>query len=136
MNTCIISTHTHNLWFWLKRPPLAFSVAETPLAEMSGRKRPRLKCPWPKCPTFKLLNLCSAQIIKKNYIIGFKKYKYKISHFYPYASTVNTSDGLAHLAVSYFQTTASLLTFVCGEHFCHQTSFHSPKMYFSIKHTL
>ena len=32
---------------WPKRPPLAFSVAETSVAEMSGPK-----CPWPKCPTF------------------------------------------------------------------------------------
>ena len=50
---------THNLWFWPKRPPLAFSLAETPVAEMSGPKRPRPKrprpkCPWPKCPTFDL----------------------------------------------------------------------------------
>ena len=43
---------THNLWLWPKRPPLAFSVAETSVAEMSGPKRPRPKCPWPKCPTF------------------------------------------------------------------------------------
>ena len=42
-------TQTHNLWFWPKRPPLAFSVAETSVAEMSGPKRPR-----PKCPTFAL----------------------------------------------------------------------------------
>ena len=40
-------TLTHNLWFWLKCPPLAFSVAE-----MSAPKRPRPKCPWLKCPTF------------------------------------------------------------------------------------
>ena len=46
---------THNLWFWPKRPPLTFSVAETSVAEMSGPKRPRPKCPWPKCPTFNLL---------------------------------------------------------------------------------
>ena len=52
MNTCMESTPTHNLWFWPKRPPLAFSVAETSVAEMSGPKRPRPKCPWPKCPTF------------------------------------------------------------------------------------
>ena len=47
-----VHTSTHNLWFWPKRPPLAFSVAETSVAEMSGPKRPRPKCPWPKCPTF------------------------------------------------------------------------------------
>ena len=46
-----INTHPH-LWFWPKRPPLAFSVAETSVAEMSGPKHPRPKCPWPKCPTF------------------------------------------------------------------------------------
>ena len=46
-------TPTHNLWFWPKRPPLAFSLAETSVAEMSGPKRPRPKCPWPKCPTFR-----------------------------------------------------------------------------------
>ena len=45
-------TPTHNLWFWPKRPPLAFSVAETSVAEMSGPKRHRPKCPWRKCPTF------------------------------------------------------------------------------------
>ena len=45
-------TPTHNLWIWPKRPPLAFSLAETSVAEMSGPKRPRPKCPWPKCPTF------------------------------------------------------------------------------------
>ena len=45
-------TPTHNFRFWPKRPPLAFSVAETSMAEMSGPKRPRPKCPWPKCPTF------------------------------------------------------------------------------------
>ena len=28
-------TPTHNLWLWPKRPPLAFSVAETSVAEMS-----------------------------------------------------------------------------------------------------
>ena len=37
---------------WPKRPPLAFSVAETSVAEMSGPKRPRPKSLWPKCPTF------------------------------------------------------------------------------------
>ena len=37
---------------WPKRPPLAFTLAETSVAEMSGPKRPRPKCPWPKCPTF------------------------------------------------------------------------------------
>ena len=44
-----ISAHTptHNLWLWPKRPPLTFSVAE-----MSGPKRLRPKCPWLKCPTF------------------------------------------------------------------------------------
>ena len=52
MNTYMESTPTHNLWFWPKRPPLPFSVAETSVAEMSGPKRPRPKCPWPKCPTF------------------------------------------------------------------------------------
>ena len=52
MNTCMESTPTHNLWFWPKRPPLAFSVAEMSVAEMSGPKRPRPKSPWPKCPTF------------------------------------------------------------------------------------
>ena len=46
------NTPTHNLWFWPKRPPLAFSVAETSVAKMSGPKHPRPKCPWPKCPTF------------------------------------------------------------------------------------
>ena len=40
-----------NCRFWPKRPPLAFSVAETSVAEMSGPKRPRPKCPWPKCPS-------------------------------------------------------------------------------------
>ena len=47
-------TLTHNLRFWPKRPPLAFSVAETSVAEMSGPKRPGPKCLWPKCPTFLL----------------------------------------------------------------------------------
>ena len=28
-------TPTHNLWLWPKRPPLAFSVAETSVAETS-----------------------------------------------------------------------------------------------------
>ena len=28
-------TPTHNLWFWPKRPPLAFSLAATSVAEMS-----------------------------------------------------------------------------------------------------
>ena len=32
-------TPTHNLWLWPKRPPLAFSVAETSEAKMSRRKR-------------------------------------------------------------------------------------------------
>ena len=45
-------TLTHNIWLWPKRPPLAFSVAETSVAEMSRPKRPRPKCLWPKCPTF------------------------------------------------------------------------------------
>ena len=38
-------TPTQNLWLWPKRPPLAFSVSETIVAEMSGPKRPRPKCP-------------------------------------------------------------------------------------------
>ena len=42
---------TQNLWLWPKRPPSAFSVAETSVAEMSRPKRPRPKCPWPKCPS-------------------------------------------------------------------------------------
>ena len=37
---CIHTSQTQNLWLWPKRPPLAFSVAETSVAEMS----------WPKCP--------------------------------------------------------------------------------------
>ena len=46
-------THPNpKLIIWPKRPPSAFSVAETSVAEMSGPKRPRPKCPWPKCPTF------------------------------------------------------------------------------------
>ena len=45
-------TPTHSLWLRPKRPPLAFSVTETSVAEMSGPKRPRPKYPWPKCPTF------------------------------------------------------------------------------------
>ena len=40
-------TPTHNLWLCPKRPPLAFSVAVTSVAEMFGPK-----CPRPKCPTF------------------------------------------------------------------------------------
>ena len=36
---------------FVKRPPSAFSVAETSVAEMSKPKRPRPKCPWPKCPS-------------------------------------------------------------------------------------
>ena len=40
------TSQTQNLCFWPKRPPLAFSVAETSVAEMS-----RPKCPWPKCPS-------------------------------------------------------------------------------------
>ena len=39
------TSQTQNLWLWLKRPPLAFSVAETSVAEMSGPKCPRPKCP-------------------------------------------------------------------------------------------
>ena len=50
-------TPTHNLWFWSKRPLLAFSVAEMSMAEMSGPKRPRPKCPWPKCPTFTIVGI-------------------------------------------------------------------------------
>ena len=42
MNTCMEPSPTHSLWLWPKHAPLAFSVAE-----MSGPKRPR-----PKCPTF------------------------------------------------------------------------------------
>ena len=33
-------TPTHNLWLWPKRPPLAYSVAEMPVAEMSGFEMP------------------------------------------------------------------------------------------------
>ena len=44
---------------WPKRPPMAFSVAETSVAEMSEPKRPRSKCPWPKCPTF---DICSQEM--------------------------------------------------------------------------
>ena len=53
-------TPTHNLWFWPKRPPLAFSMAETSVAEMLGPKRPRPKCPWPKCPWPKCPTFCSG----------------------------------------------------------------------------
>ena len=45
------TSQTQNLWFWPKRPPSAFSEAETSVAEMSRPKRPRPKCPWPKCPS-------------------------------------------------------------------------------------
>ena len=48
---CMHTSQTPNLWFWPKRPPSAFSVAETSVAEMSRPKRPRPKCPWPKCPS-------------------------------------------------------------------------------------
>ena len=58
-------TPTHNLWFWPKRPPMAFSVAETSVAEMSGPKRPRPKCPWPKCPTFVLTLFAKIKFLQK-----------------------------------------------------------------------
>ena len=47
-------THTpiHNLRLWPKCPPLAFSMAEMSVAEMSGPKRPGRKCRRLKCPTF------------------------------------------------------------------------------------
>ena len=48
---CMQTSQTQKLRFWPKRPPSAFSVAETSVAEMSGPKRPRPKCPWPKCPS-------------------------------------------------------------------------------------
>ena len=48
---------THNLWLWPKRPPLAFSVAETSVAEMSGTKSPR-----PKCPTFVAITFIQRNI--------------------------------------------------------------------------
>ena len=48
---CMHTSLTQNLWLWPKRPPSAFSVAETSVAEMSRPKRPRPKCPWPKCPS-------------------------------------------------------------------------------------
>ena len=77
MNTCMESTPTHNLWFWPKRPPLVFSVAETSVAEMSGPKRPRPKCPRPKCPTF-YVNTCEKRgfdsLIKETHP-GLKKTK-------------------------------------------------------------
>ena len=60
---CVTHLYMHtpqptNLRFWPKRPPLAFSMAETSVAEMSGPKRPRPKCPWPKCPTFEFRPNC------------------------------------------------------------------------------
>ena len=61
-------TPTNNLWLWPKRPPLAFSVAETSVAEMSGPKRPRPKCPWPKCPTFVSANM-HLYTLEKNVLI-------------------------------------------------------------------
>ena len=39
---------------WSKRPPLAFSMAETSVAEMTGSE-----CPWPKCPTFDFFRECA-----------------------------------------------------------------------------
>ena len=48
---CMHTSQTQNLWLWPKRPPSAFSVAETSVAEMSRPKRPRPKCPLPKCPS-------------------------------------------------------------------------------------
>ena len=58
-------TPTHNLWFWPKRPPLAFCLAETSVAEMSGPIRPWPKCPWPKCPTFGKNGMgCFVQVTK------------------------------------------------------------------------
>ena len=44
---------------WPKRPPLAFCVAKTSVAEMSGPKRPRPNRPWPKCPTFEGIGIRS-----------------------------------------------------------------------------
>ena len=41
-----------NFGLWPKRPPLAFFMTETSVAEMSWPKRPWPKCPWPKYPTF------------------------------------------------------------------------------------
>ena len=55
-------TQTHILWFWPKRPPSAFSVAEMSVAEMSEPKRPWPKCPWPKCPTFEYSNVIKLNI--------------------------------------------------------------------------
>ena len=61
---------TQNLWFWPKRPPLAFSVAEMSVAEMSGPKRPRPKCPRPKCPTFESHSKNNSTVIFLNFWIS------------------------------------------------------------------
>ena len=61
-----------NFMIWPKRPPLAFSVAETSVAEMSGPKRPRPKCPWPKCPTFVHFMYQVSSISKLFILISFR----------------------------------------------------------------
>ena len=63
-----------NFGLWPKRPPLAFFMAETSVAEMSWPKRPWPKCPWPKYPTFLQ---CGCVIISNplyHFVFSFKMY--------------------------------------------------------------
>ena len=64
------TSQTQNLWLWPKRPPSAFSVAETSMAEMSRPKRPRPKCPWPKCrSTFGTVDIWGKTILGVDIVV-------------------------------------------------------------------
>ena len=57
---------------WPKRPFLAFCVVKTSVAEMSGPKRPRPKCPWPKCHTFEGIGARSPVVTSMKFGYAFE----------------------------------------------------------------
>ena len=74
---CMHTFQTQNLWFWPKRPPSAFSmaetsVAETSVAEISRPKRPRPKCPWPKCPS-----TCTREVTMSSTTVSINVLKFR-----------------------------------------------------------
>ena len=75
----INTSQTQNLWLWPKRPPSAFSVAETSVAEMSRPKCPWPKCPWLKCPSIVALTGLFPAILGKGPCLNLEKMIYLTS---------------------------------------------------------
>ena len=109
-----------NFGLWPKRPPLAFFMAETSVAEMSWPKRPWPKCPWPKYPTFAIFCGCTARFVSD--LVGNPQDRFSQNETHLAADKFQTVETPAIIS-SYFLSNYITKTCPCFKH----QIFHSCK---------